>query len=915
MRPINLKISGFGPYAGITQIDFTQLGSSGLYLITGDTGAGKTTIFDAIAYALYGEPSGENRKVNMLRSMYASPDTPTEVALTFRCSGKEYFIRRAPGGYQRTARRGGGTVEAKPEVELHCPGREPITRQREVDEEIRNIIGLDRDQFSQIAMIAQGEFRKLLKAGTEQRSAIFRNVFKTDRFSTLQDRLKDKYKQVCTAQQDAQKSIEQYVGGVSTEDGAALQLAPQIEDTISIIAAMIASDKSLEAQVKESLGAVEAELLRIGAELQTARDLDTARKALADAQQSMASEDAKQAQLQADLAAALALEPEIVKNGKEIAAIEAQLPRYQALGQLQTSLSGLRAQLGSNEAALADAKVTFTASAENLSILRKESASLIDAVAKKAKLEAETADKASRKTALAALSSDLSALEGKQADLSDAQKTYQQDTAACQEAQAIYDRKHKAYLDEQAGILAETLVDGLPCPVCGAIHHPAPAVKTTQAPTKKQLDTFQKAMETARKKAENSSKTAGSLKAALEEIRNQLLHKTQVLLGHSDLQRAAEDIQAEVTALAHAISGLDVKIQEEEAHILRRKELEEMLIPAEEKAHQSADVQIRELEGSIRETKTAVAEQEKQLAALREELRYPSEEAATAAKTALEQQNAALREAMETAKNAVQRSKEVLSSLQSRITTLSEQLQGKEALDTAGLENASAELVEKKNDLNTQEKAIHTRLATNKTALIHIRSKAAELDELTHKMKWLGTLSQTANGSLNGKERIKLETYIQMTYFDQVLARANQRLRIMSGGQYELVRRLEATDARSQTGLDINVKDYYNGTLRDAASLSGGESFLASLALALGLSDEIQQSAGGVQIDTMFVDEGFGSLDEGTLQQAMKALTSLAQDNRMVGIISHVAELKERIDKQILVTKEKTGGSRVQIVT
>ncbi len=915
MKPIKLKISGFGPYAGTTEIDFTQLGSNGLYLITGDTGAGKTTIFDAISYALYDRPSGENREKSMLRSMYADPATPTAVELTFRCNGKEYLIKRSPGGYERTAKRGGGTVEAKQEVELHIPNRDPITKQREADEEIRNIIGLDREQFSQIAMIAQGEFRKLLKAGTEQRSAIFRNVFKTDRFLKLQDRLKDEYKKVGDAQRNTQVSIEQYVGGVSTEDGTALQLAPQIEETIEAIEAIIAADEVMEAQVKESLGAVEAELLRVSTDLQAAQELDKARKALVTAQESKAAEEVKQAQLQADLETALEQEPEIDSKGKAIAAIEAQLPKYQALGQLQTSVAGLQGQLEADETTLAAAKVTFATSAENLANLRSESASLTEAGVRKAKLEAEKAKQENRKTELSTLSGDLASLDEKKAELAIAQETYRQDAEACRKAQELYDRKHKAYLDEQAGILAEILEDGSPCPVCGSTHHPAPAVKTTEAPTKKQLDTFQKAMETARKKAEESSKSANGLKVALEEMQKRAFKDAETLLGHQDLQQAATEIQAEIDNLSSAIAELVSHIQTEEANIQRRKELEETLIPAEEKAHQSADTQIRELEGSIREAKTAVAEQEKQLADLREELRYPSEEAAKKAKAELEAQQQALRQTIQAAESALLENKTALSRLDGQIGELLRQLEGKDETDTAELESLSTELTEKKTDLSGQEKAIHSRLDGNRKALENICSKAAQLSELTTRMKWIGTLNQTANGDLKGKEKIKLETYIQMTYFDQVLARANQRLRIMSGGQYELVRKKAAADSRSQAGLDIDVKDYYNGTIRDAASLSGGESFMASLALALGLSDEIQASAGGVQIDTMFVDEGFGSLDEGTLQQAMRALTSLAQDNRMVGIISHVAELKERIDKQILVTKEKSGGSQVKIIT
>ena len=198
--------------------------------------------------------------------------------------------------------------------------------------------------------------------------------------------------------------------------------------------------------------------------------------------------------------------------------------------------------------------------------------------------------------------------------------------------------------------------------------------------------------------------------------------------------------------------------------------------------------------------------------------------------------------------------------------------------------------------------------------LSHMQRETENLSELEKKYTWLKALSDTANGSVTGKERITLETYVQMTFFDRIIERANTRFFIMSGGQYELKRREEADSLRALSGLELSVIDYYNNTERSVKTLSGGESFKASLSLALGLSDEIQSSAGGIQLDTLFVDEGFGSLDEESLQQAMKALTGLTESNRLVGIISHVAELKERIDSQIVVTKERSGGSRARIV-
>ncbi len=209
---------------------------------------------------------------------------------------------------------------------------------------------------------------------------------------------------------------------------------------------------------------------------------------------------------------------------------------------------------------------------------------------------------------------------------------------------------------------------------------------------------------------------------------------------------------------------------------------------------------------------------------------------------------------------------------------------------------------------------MHSYIASNKSALQKIKLKSGDLDDYEKRYQWVLPLSNTANGKVAGKEKIMLETYIQMTYFDRIISRANTRFMVMSGGQYELKRRKEAEDKKAQSGLDLDIIDHYNGTERSVKTLSGGESFKASLSLALGLSDEIQSIAGGIKLDTMFVDEGFGNLDDDSINQAMNALSGLAEGNRLVGIISHVSELKNRIDKQIVVAKEKSGGSKANII-
>ena len=273
-----------------------------------------------------------------------------------------------------------------------------------------------------------------------------------------------------------------------------------------------------------------------------------------------------------------------------------------------------------------------------------------------------------------------------------------------------------------------------------------------------------------------------------------------------------------------------------------------------------------------------------------------------------------LSDGLEQAEKTVTDQQKALAAADAAIKEQEDFLKSAQAVDAEALQQQSRELTRQRGEAGETQKAVHTRLVTNQTALDNIGAKAADLEKLEARHQWLQALSDTVNGRLRDREKIALETYIQMTFFDRILQRANLRLMVMSGGQYELKRRREADNNRSQSGLELDVIDHYNGSERSVKSLSGGESFKASLSLALGLSDEVQSAAGGIRLDTMFVDEGFGSLDEESLAQAIRALTGLTEGKRLVGIISHVTELKEKIEKQIVVTKEKTGGSRVEIL-
>jgi len=346
----------------------------------------------------------------------------------------------------------------------------------------------------------------------------------------------------------------------------------------------------------------------------------------------------------------------------------------------------------------------------------------------------------------------------------------------------------------------------------------------------------------------------------------------------------------------------------------KRKDDINRVLPEKREKLEGVKQQILALKEDISKNKAVAETVEKRVLQISQKLMFENKSVAQGVKAELEERKTVLENAMVKAKEAFENNEKNIASVVSRIEENKRLIATTAETDADAEQLKQAELKTKKEQLLKTQKDVHSSKTANMVCLENILRKSEEIKSVEEKWTWVKALSNTANGNISGKEKIMLETYIQMTYFDRIINRANSRLLVMSGGQYELVRRKEAENNRSQSGLELDVVDHYNGTKRSVKTLSGGESFMASLSLALGLSDEIQSSAGGIRLDTMFVDEGFGSLDEESLSQAIRALSSLAEGNRLVGIISHVNELKERIEKQIVVKKEKTGGSRVSVV-
>lgn len=920
MRPLKLKISAFGPYSGVTEFDFEKLGTGGLYLITGDTGAGKTTIFDAITYALYGEPSGKNREVSMLRSKYADDSTPTEVELVFSYRDKEYTVKRNPE-YEREAKRGGGTTKQTANAEITYPDGKVVTKIKDVDNAIKEIIGIDRNQFCQIAMIAQGDFLKLLLAPTKERMEIFRHIFKTERFADLQERLKRESGKLSDECEATKRSIKQYIDGIVCDEdntdfievSKAKNGDLTIEDTISILEKIIADDKNEELKVSEEQEKLQKDTDEIKLIITKANEIISAKKDLEENEKVSKEEEAKQAELSEKLKEENAKQPEVKELNEKVAKIKALLPDYDEL-QAKECLFNKNKQFIDNSAeAIEKLKADISNIEKEIESLSEESKALDKAGEEKLKLESEKRNLKGNADKLNALKQKLVALDKAQTDYDFALKDYKLKQEKAEQTDSDFKALNVAYLNAQAGILADTLKDDMPCPVCGSVNHPNIATKPENAPTKEALEELQNQVNKDNEAANTARTNAGSFKGALDEKTENATKEISSLLGDVELCNAKATIDEKLEAIDNKITETEKLISDAQKKVERKAEIGE-LIPQKNETLETAKKKLTEITDEAKNKTAENTALEKRIAELKEKLTLESKEKAESEIESLTKKAEQIVKALDVVQNAVNANKEKIVALKSAKEEILKRIGKDTDIDLEKETEKQQKLTDELADLVKKSKIIHSRITANEASLENIKLKSDDLIEVEKKYMWVKALSNTANGQLTGQQKIMLETYIQMNYFDRIIARANTRLMIMTDGQYDLVRRKEALSRSGQSGLDLDVIDHYNGSHRSVKTLSGGESFKASLALALGLADEIQSSAGGIKLDTMFVDEGFGSLDEESLAAAMKALSSLAESDRLVGIISHVGELKQKIDKQIIITKDKSGGSKAEIV-
>ena len=932
MRPLRLTLSAFGPYAAQTTLDLEKLGKGGLYLITGDTGAGNTTLFDAITYALYDHSSSGIREGSMLRCKYADDKTPTFVELEFEVHGVRYTVRRNPE-YQRPKARGEGMTTEKADATLTYPDdRPPVTKAKDVTAAVQEIIGLDYNQFSQIVLIAQGQFTKLLNASTEERSRIFRKLFRTQRYAQLQERLQAEASALNQQRTAQNAKLDSLLGGLQfapdDPDAEALRtLCAQTvpETALALLDALTARQAAALEEAGTALQATEAQLDTVQQQLGAAAQAQRLAQQLAARQAELAAAkpalDAARAEADRHAGDAVqldALTAQVTQAQSALAAYDAldavcrqQTEARDAARLAAAQAQKRRTQLDSLNAALAAAET--------------ELAALADADTRLLALQNRSAQLTQRGEALAKLEQRLADCQRQAKAAHKAQESYRAAAAAQDEARARRDALERAFLDAQAGLLAESLVEGAPCPVCGSTHHPARALLPHTAPTQTQVEAARQSAAEADRQAQNASAAAQSALAAANEAKTSLRRDAETLLperfttpeGTVPLTFAlmTNVLAEEAAALQTEQADCAAQYRQTDADCRRKAQLEADR-QAKTRQRPALEQAAAEADRSAAAQNASADALEGQIAERRAALPYPRRADAQAALDKLEADRSTLRTGMETAQRKLKQAEQAVAAAEAAVEALTaQQAAAQKELPACSAEELTAqqaELTAARETLRSREKQLSAQLLPNRKTAAQYRAAAEARQALESRWQWVSALAATAGGTLTSKQKIKLEAYIQMNYLDRILRYANTRLMQMTAGQYEL-ERIGAENQRSQSGLDLGVIDHYNGTRRSVKTLSGGESFKASLALALGLSDEVQSSAGGIRLDTLFLDEGFGSLDEESLELAIRVLSGLTEGDRLVGIISHVGALKDRIDRQVVVRKARTGGSTVEL--
>ena len=868
MRPIELKLSAFGPYRETETIDFDRLGHEGLFLVTGDTGAGKTTLFDAICFALYGQSSGgsKRRSSKSFRSDFAALEADTWVEYTFEHRGARYRIRRSPE-YLKPGRKTPKLQEAH--MECLDDGR-TWEKVEEVRRAVDALIGLNEAQFGQVAMIAQGDFMKILHASSDKRREIFRQIFDTQIYDDITKLVQARCSEARAERQAAMEAYAQAASGIEWPDD------PDKADEWRRLAESPAHAKALAERLERGLAADEqaaaaiAEtrkrdgkaIEQLSAQLALAEKQNAGLEALKAQRAKLQALDARDAEMEA-----LAQRTALARRAAEIEPIgrQAMLEGRRRDECIQNRDTAHAAQKD------AEAKLASAARARAQAL---EALSAKPAIEKRAEaLERALPLFVQWHRAIDALRRDREALLAAQ--------------AAKEQAGVAYGVAFDGYIRDQAGILAEALSPGAPCPVCGSTDHPHPAPHLDRAPTRAEVDRAAKARDQADRAALKAAEAVSRSTHEAETIEKQLIE----MAGGSDAAReqACRDEARALRSQADALQSNDDAADK----ALRQAEQAASAAKADAaRWDEQASRQASQADEAMQDWKNALADSG-----------FTDREAFTSAKLPAPE--------LARLQAEVDAHRRDLAATQALCESLSAQWAGQSPIDTEALNESLQALRARQAEQERQEAAINRRVNLNRRAFEALNAGAARVQDAHERFELLDDLRLTVIGRVPGAQKIPFENYILQYYFKRVIYEANRRLHQMSDGRYRLCWK-ELQGGASVAGLGLDVYDAWTARVRDVQTLSGGESFVASLALALGFADVAQAMSGGVQLDTMFIDEGFGTLDDEALERALDALDRLS-GSRLVGVISHVGMLRQRIDRRIVVTRAKDGCSHARV--
>ncbi|WP_066396987.1 AAA family ATPase [Neobacillus mesonae] len=1042
MRPLRLTMQAFGPYAETECIDFTKLGNRTMFVISGKTGSGKTTIFDAISYAIYGKASGEDRNGPELRSQFASDDLVTEVSLDFSLRDQVYSITRSPQQLKKKEKGDGYTqIGAKAEVYSWGPDGERkllASKITDVEEKIKEIMLIDANQFRQILMIPQGEFRKLLTSDSKDKEVILQRLFHTQMYKMVEDKLKEEsteLKKTVEAQVQSRNEAIRRIHAVTNEELREYLEADSVNDTIIMpllleeITGLAELIEKLDGQLKEHTGLQDKlknqlfEAETILKQLQTREELKVQKTQL-DSQSEIFVEKEKQIQ-RAQKAALLAKQEELCHRLKReadqaehnVQTIKEAIEKLNELGaeynkqlqhehdretERQTALDKINRLVGmkedvysfaslvkettSLESALNKVKNNHSQTEKNLAGLEER---LLLLQQRKAEIEKGQLLYVENERKIEKLQTELERLDKFQLlqvrykkakqDFETSGGRFENTLARLKDAKALVEDLERKWLNGQAALLAATLQAGEACPVCGSEHHPSPAVdhggsipneddlKAAKAQAVK-LEEEKSADETKLYQCQSAEKMQReALAELLAEIR---VHRpdfaeTDAISLKTEISSAKNNLVAAQRKLAEQINQLEeIKLELEkrdsDKHELQRllqqlaSDVTELTVQFTEKKTNLSRMMklipenlrtVTEYERTLFELKDMYALMVKQLEDAEKRIQGVKEKQAAAAARLIDaekfftdkQQELAFER--DTFKNKLTEQgfenytvyhgsklmegeiqkleaeirgyREELRSVSDRLAELTEMLKEVKTPDMEGLQQELGKLENEIGDLSGRRTDLFVKKRDNEEIFKRVEQLNDSMKALEERYKLIGHLYEITKGQ--NSFRITFERYVLAAFLDDILREANVRLRKMTSGRFQLLRKTDRAKGNAQSGLELLVFDQYTGQERHVKTLSGGESFKASLSLALGLADVVQNYAGGVSLETMFIDEGFGTLDPESLDQAIEALMDIQNSGRLVGIISHVPELKERIDARLEVIAGQT-GSRTEFV-